>query len=953
MSSNLNPWDVRSDDDENDNNNDENHSNNDIINDDNVNDEDIDEFELEERLKRDEEDNEKRLLIARVKKRLDDILSVDPFIRNKRSILLKAFVVWNKVHPLNQKCNELAHQLQERISVVESLRDSYLRDVVAVKYYLNKIHEYKQVQDQQQVKTDGLPDMYDLHAIPSTSLRHLIDKAKQGSEMTSDSLQEALIMSGLITPGSGKEIQVWDKSKMFKKQMKINHGQSYKLPQTGGGTINVSAPGKHKVFVKYCNSCIGVMSFVHEWNQSIEEGLKRNVESLSYEANMQKLKVAMMNLNKIIEDQETELIDMKKKYFTLQKSGKWMEDWKNSLEIKESGVEFMKEELSKWKNCAGMADAERETRVNETVYRFNEKIAKLQYQLIESNREIDRQVSINDKQRQSQVEVIKKLSTTEAIIKERDQDLKFTKSTLEDKVNEIKKLNMKVISLQRDEANAIKKQNETQAAFDDFKIENEIKNDDLRSQVMQLEVSVFTKDETIEKLNDLVRELKNDIKSKAKTIQNYVDRDRMMEDDRIARELAIAEAIARKPKHSLKVIALFIMCGKRMTKAITAVRERNDFSLMGALGRRDQLSREHIKHTHLKKLISEAEEEIKNLNVALKVECQTTKNLTDQNAKHTMKIEKLEKSIDKYIIMVKEHEKNYKELNEQYNKKEEQFLDSQREVKNLKAFISKFSIITQMQRNLATKVIHGVNQTRNILSIVEIADKKTEDTSTDGSKTVGNSTKVVSASFINTNNKSAEEILVPPSPASLRLHKFKDFCHEFFRLVKKEGTSERRSTLIPFKLEIYCPPVPDNPRKVFLNKLTLVSNYKADLDFIEGLTSKLTNEADSLSKIVTTLKDKNQNLTFVISEKEKREKENQEKLDKTKKKLRSASKMMSLHGLSVEKKKSEKKENSILKKISQKNARQTEHEKLLSTSAAGTTLAFPAIILCYLYIIYY
>ena len=931
---NHNPWDIKSDDD----NDNDNHSNDN----DNTNDEDLDEYELEEKLKRDEEENEKRLLIARVKKKLDDIMSIDPFIRNKKSILLKAFVVWSKVLPLNQKCNELAHQLQERLSVLESLRDSYLRDVVAVKYYLNKIHEYKQAQDQQ-IKSEGLPDMYDLHAIPSTSLRHIIDKAKQGSDMTSDALQEALIMSGLITPGSGKEIQVWDKSKMFKKQMKINHGPSYKLPKTGGGIINLAAPGKHKIFVRYCNTCIGVMSFIHEWNQSIEEGLKRNVENLSYEANLLKLKNSIINLNKIVEDQETELVEVKKKYYTLQKSGKWMEDWKNSLDIKETGVDFMKEELSRWKNCAGMADAERETKVNETVYRFNDKIAKLQYQLIESNREIDRQVSINDKERQAQVEVFKKLSNSEGIIKERDQELKSTKATLEDKINEIKKLNLKAISLQKDEATATKKLMETQSAFDDYKIEMNAANDDLRGQIMELEKSVTSKDETIEKLNDIVRELKKQVLSKSKTIEDYIERDKKADEDRVANELAVAQALARKPKHSLKVIALVIICARKITKAITAVRDQDDYSLMGALGRRDQVNKELIKRTHLKKLNFEAEEEIKRLTDALKNECRTTQSLTDQNNKLIKQVEKLEKNIEKLTILIKDHEKNYKELDEQYDRKEQQYLDSDKDNKNLKAFISKFSVFTQMQRNLATKVIVGVNQARNVLSMIEISNKETEDKP---AAEIEIAVKTgVSASFINTSTKSAEVVIVPPSPASLRLLKFKKFCHEFFDMVKKEGTSERRSSLIPFTVQIYCQPLPDNPKKVFLNDLKLVSNYKEDLTFIEALSSKLLFEAQYLRALVTTLKEKNQDLIFTINEKERLDKEQQEKLEKAKKKLRAASRLISLNGLSL---KTPKRENSILKKISQKNAAQKEHEDLLNKTVKGIIIIILFIVFFYL-----
>jgi hypothetical protein len=289
-------------------------------------------------------------------------------------------------------------------------------------------------------------------------------------------------------------------------------------------------------------------------------------------------------------------------------------------------------------------------------------------------------------------------------------------------------------------------------------------------------------------------------------------------------------------------------------------------------------------------------------------------------------------------------ETNYKELDEQYDKKEQQYLDSDRENKNLNAFISKFTVLTQMQRNLATKMIQGVNETRNILSIIQLTkdtidvitnedtNTNTETTATviDTSSTVEiDPNRFVPTSFINTSTKSTEAVLVPPSPAFIRVCKVKDFFKSFFEWAKKEGTSEMRSSLVPFKFKLYCPTTPDNPRKVFLTDLSLVGNYKQDLAFIEELRSKLVLEAQDLRSLVTALRDKHQDLLFTVSEKDRLEKERQDKLEKAKKKLKSASRMLGLHGLSLKK---PKKENSVLKRISKKNAALDEHDNLMSQS---------------------
>ena len=67
------------------------------------------------------------------------LLLLDPFIRFKHHYLLKAFIIWRKCVPLIQLCTELKHQLQERSSVFEALRESYFKDVICLKYHLEQI----------------------------------------------------------------------------------------------------------------------------------------------------------------------------------------------------------------------------------------------------------------------------------------------------------------------------------------------------------------------------------------------------------------------------------------------------------------------------------------------------------------------------------------------------------------------------------------------------------------------------------------------------------------------------------------------------------------------------------------------------------------------------------------------------------------------------------------------
>lgn len=100
------------------------------------------------------------LQIARVKFIITKLIQVDHFERNKKLILGKFWIRWSKVLPLKQKCEELGRQLQERLTVVESLRDSYLRDVVSIKYHLERIQEFSKKLKEKEIDSKYILNIY-------------------------------------------------------------------------------------------------------------------------------------------------------------------------------------------------------------------------------------------------------------------------------------------------------------------------------------------------------------------------------------------------------------------------------------------------------------------------------------------------------------------------------------------------------------------------------------------------------------------------------------------------------------------------------------------------------------------------------------------------------------------------------------------------------------------------
>ena len=144
----------------------------------------------------------------------------DPYRRYRVQILQKAWIKWKLVHPLNIKCDELAKQLQERLQTINLVRESYLKDVISVKYHLERLNDF--------VKKDPyylehFPDMYDIHSLPSTNIYNLVNKVKAAPSATSKHLAETLAMAGLIREGAS--VQPWDNGKSFNKIQQVRRLQ--------------------------------------------------------------------------------------------------------------------------------------------------------------------------------------------------------------------------------------------------------------------------------------------------------------------------------------------------------------------------------------------------------------------------------------------------------------------------------------------------------------------------------------------------------------------------------------------------------------------------------------------------------------------------------------------------------------------------------------------------------
>ena len=139
--------------------------------------------------------------------------------------------------------------------------------------------------------------------------------------------------SGLLNPQTGMSYNAWERSKAFPKVMKHKRGPQYQLPNTQGESLSLSTPQTHELFVKYCQSCVGIVNFVRCWNHQVEDSLSRTAESQAKEREITNLKQTIADLNEFIGVQENRLCKAEYKYTQLEESSKFMSQWTYQQEM--------------------------------------------------------------------------------------------------------------------------------------------------------------------------------------------------------------------------------------------------------------------------------------------------------------------------------------------------------------------------------------------------------------------------------------------------------------------------------------------------------------------------------------------------------------------------------------------------------------------------------------------
>lgn len=144
---------------------------------------------------------------------------------------------------------------------------------------------------------------------------------------SSNHLQDTMLGAGLA---SDEEKAQWKKNpwenKAYKRYKELMGKGSVMSMPTEITTISMYAPSKHRLLVRYCRQCIGVMSLVAEWNGDVQEAFKTRVDAKSNE----ELRKVIRNLNEFIFEQADKYDKLHSEFELLKKGNKWFDTWKET-----------------------------------------------------------------------------------------------------------------------------------------------------------------------------------------------------------------------------------------------------------------------------------------------------------------------------------------------------------------------------------------------------------------------------------------------------------------------------------------------------------------------------------------------------------------------------------------------------------------------------------------------
>lgn len=521
----------------------------------------------------------------------------DPFKRNRKVIILKAFMRWAKVLPLNLKCDELAKQLQDRIGAFFALRDSYYRDVVSIKLHLEKVKDFRfgveegksgeaataALSGEIKAAQELQKDLYSVHALPLIDFRQLIDRAARGTNESSIQLTENLIQAGILNVTTGKAYNSWEKSKAFPRLMKQKKGAHFKMPKTDGESIPAAHPQTHEMFVKYCKSCVGIMQFTRTWNKEVEDALHLKSITSSMEKEISDLKFTVVSMTRIVQDQEIKLHVLADDNKKLVDASEWMGKWSYQKDMHDREAE-LHEQIRILKAGQGMLYADQEAAFLESHERRTAERERAALREARLNSRLASETAAKEDELHQRMLMLESVTRAQRAEAEKDETIAALRAENADMKTTLTASRESIASLTKTKEDLTAQLAEAKERYEKHKLRSEQLLDNTK-----FELDVATKDLT-EKA-EILETLYTQIREEKRLTRQLQDRCDVF-DEQQRKEEQHRQWLASRPKYKFRTIALTVRCAVRLSHAAASV-VAGDFSAVAPFGRRAQIQAVH------------------------------------------------------------------------------------------------------------------------------------------------------------------------------------------------------------------------------------------------------------------------------------------------------------------------------------------------------------------------
>lgn len=267
----------------------------------------------------------------------------------------------------------------------------------------------------------------------------------------------------------------------------------------------MSRPQTHSIFIKCCQKCTGIVTFVYSWNKECEDGLKISLVALQQAEIIENLKSTISSINGVVSMQQSEIARLETKIKTVEDSNTWFNKW-GSIQDSDARIKTLSDKLNKALERAGMTYEdkvsttaimlERNEKSNEEL-RSNEKYARI------SLEEYKKDVESDIREKRVMAARAKEQESKMARLEAENAEMR---AMLLDNEREHKRLNDRINQLNLNEKELLNAIETKETKFLELQATSNASIESLQNELTQISEEYSRKEEETDKLRDELKE---------------------------------------------------------------------------------------------------------------------------------------------------------------------------------------------------------------------------------------------------------------------------------------------------------------------------------------------------------------------------------------------------------------------------------------------------------------